>query len=255
MLGTEITQNAMFGSLITGPTGDFVSPYMFDSNNERGAINSMFIRNINFNQARGGTLTLGGVANGNGFGQILDGSGGTVVTMGSAGINVYGGNINIYDSAGGTVIDSLGLNSVSNFYNDRVTGGTFNTTSTVPANIPGGTLSSLVLTRDTNILIYVSINGRNFDADSALGVVVYDTYSSGTVTNLIANAKGNTDFYYDGDGHITTSFVYNQLATVVRNITFPAGTHTLNLQSYIRLGTAGTASLAGWELGIVKLGK
>jgi hypothetical protein len=235
----------------TALAGTITSGFAFNANNERGVINNMFIKdasitdakiaNLTFNKAVGGTLTLGGTANGNGYGQVLDSSGGTVITLTNTGINVYGGNINVYDSSGGTVIDSLGLNSTNNFYSDSVSGGVFDTTSTSMVNVTGGTLATLVFTRPTKCLVYISINGENQAASEDCRATVYDTYSSGTLNNFVANFNGQ----YDGTAY------FNQLVTIQRTFTLAAGTHNLNLQVK---ASGGTAHIAGWELGLLKLG-
>lgn len=238
------------------PSADVTSSLDYNSTNDRNNVTDYNFNSINANKITAGTITVGGnsgtVA---GLLRVLDSNGGTIVTADANGLTVNNGSITIKDTGGTTVIDYLGLNSQSNFYNDSVSGGTHDTSSTAPVAIPGGTLDTIVLTRPTNIFIYISLSGRNSAYDSAGGCVVYDTYTGGTITDFLAYYKGiqGTDFDF-GAGTVIDSFLYSQYVFNGRNILFPAGAHTLNIQNQVRSGSSGTAHLSGWELGIIKLG-
>ena len=233
-----------FGNVIDTPlnSGTITSAYEFDSTNDRGAVSAYHIRDFSFNSGQGGTLTLGGTSNVSGYFQIKNESGSVIVTGDNTGLTVNSGSITVKDTGGTTVIDYLGLNSGNNFYSDSATGGSFDTSSTSMVNVTGGTLSSLVLSRATKCFVYVAINGSNDKVDESCAATVYDTYSSGTLTNFVANFNGQ----YDGSSY------FNQLVFLGRIFEFVAGTHALNLQ--LKTSPGGTAHMAGWELGLLRLG-
>ena len=93
--------------------------YQWDTTADRGMIHTMQIRdasitnakisNFNFNQGTGGTLTLGGTANGNGVLRVLTSSDGTAVVANNNGLSGYGGSITILNTTDGTVLDKLGV--------------------------------------------------------------------------------------------------------------------------------------------------
>ena len=106
-----------------------VSGYRFDSQNERGAVTGMFIRDasisnakigtaaigtanigtLTFNEISGGTATFGGTTNGNGLVEVLNDAGGTVVQLNKSGLTVTNGSISLQNSSGSTSFDSSGL--------------------------------------------------------------------------------------------------------------------------------------------------
>lgn len=224
-----------------------VSGMNFDIQNDRNIIGATKLRDFSFNSGVGGTITLGGTANGNGVLLVRDASGGTIITANNNGITITGGSISISNASGSVVLDAFGLNSQSSFYSNSVSGGSFDTTSSSPVNVTGGTLNSLVLTRDTKCLIYMAMNGSNsgWVADTGAGdvrTVVYDSFLAGTISNFIANFTGAANAVAGA----------NQLAYVSRLFNLAAGTHILNLQIYKTV--SGTAHLAGWELGLIQLG-
>lgn len=84
-----------------------ISPYSFDGQNERGVINAMKIKNFSFNSGTGGTLTLGGTANGSGFMQLKNENGTLIFTADYNGHHYFG--------TAGTVeqirVDEIGLHA------------------------------------------------------------------------------------------------------------------------------------------------
>ena len=88
----------------------------------------------------------------------------------------------------------------------------------------------------------MTVNGMNYVVDNDCLATVNDSFLGGSIPNFTSNFAG----IYD------SSSFYNQLVCFTRILTMSAGTHTLNLQ--LRARSAGTAHLAGWELGLIKLG-
>lgn len=75
------------------PVSETVSPanaYFFNKIGGRNSITGTKIKNFNFSQGKGGTLTLGGTSNGNGLALILDGTGGTSLAINNTGIQLFG---------------------------------------------------------------------------------------------------------------------------------------------------------------------
>jgi hypothetical protein len=170
--------------------------YYFQNNNERNAINLTRIKNFSFSQGFGGTLILGGTANGNGVMLVKDSSGSTIITANNAGIEIDGGNILIKNSTGSTILDTTGIVSTANFANDEAFNGSsgLSTSSTSFQDIPGSTLTSLVLTRTTRVMFELMAYGYNNGAISSnlsdgVEVQIYDTSISSSVTNTIFSGK------------------------------------------------------------------
>jgi hypothetical protein len=210
--------------------------------------NVAFVGTITAGQIYGGTLTLGGTTNGNGV-LVVNGTAGTsTIKIDNTGVSLISGT---------AIIDSVGLNSTNNFYADVATGGSFTTSSTTPASITGGTLSSIVLTRSTRFFVYVAINGLNTSFGEGGGgrsvAVCYDSYGAGTLDNFYTNYTGIESVHFDGGGHADSVVIYNQRAFTGKQLELVAGTHTLNLQTYTGNGS-GTTSLIQWELGLIQLG-
>lgn len=133
------------------------------------AIDSANINNFSFNSGTGGTITLGGSANGNGLMQVLNSTGGTVVRANNEGIIVTGGSIIVINNSGGTILDSAGLVGTTSFtYAQGSAGTTAQTiTSTSFSNVTGGSVS-LILNRTTNVLVNYSLTGYHIDFDGAI---------------------------------------------------------------------------------------
>lgn len=219
-----------------------VSGIDFDVYNDRNIITSAKVKDFNFSSGFGGTLVLGGTTNGNGYAEIKNNAGSTIVTIDNNGITVTGGSISITNSSGTEVIDALGVNSVNNFYNDSASGGVFDSSTDSPVNITSGSLSSFVLPRATECYIYMTGNGQNYKVGENCYTYTYDSYLGGTITNFTCNFNGQ----YDGTAY------FNQLFYLGRIFLLAAGTHQLNMQIY---RSSGTAHLAGWELGLIQLGR
>lgn len=229
-----------------------ISAYQFNAGYERSVITTPFIQDLTvtnakiggfqFNKGTGGTLTLGGSANGNGQLLIKD-SGGTVKVQGdNAGLHIYGGSITIENKSSGTAVDSLGIVSITGFGNaQQITGGanqTFSSTAEVGVNNSQFTFTTA---RDTNLLFAFSANmyliepGTTSYAYSILRLNV-----DGSVTSSLVMHPGNDQ-----------KRTYSNQAIA----TLPSGTHTANLSGQLT-SVSGSASmyLADWSLLYIKLG-
>lgn len=108
-----------YNSPITSGGGS-VNAYEFDSKNERGAVTTSFIhdlavtnakiQSINFSKGTGGTLTLGGTANGNGVLNVVNEGATSLVMIDAGGIDVYGTAqvLDFKQSAAGTLWGQVG---------------------------------------------------------------------------------------------------------------------------------------------------
>jgi hypothetical protein len=185
------------------------------------AVTSAKINDFSFNQGTGGTLTLGGTANGNGVMQVLNSSGGTVVTVNNSGVSVTNGNISIQDSSGTTILDATGLVSTANFAADSVTAGTStNTTSTSYVDI-GSSSISFTLSRQSRVLVIYSVKLGN----SAAG-------SNGDNTIVCLNVDGSDDQgpTITGTGTPWSGGLILTTSAVSTIQTLAAGSHTLKLR-------------------------
>lgn len=247
-----------YGMPIDSPiTGSTVSEsaYQYASNSERNAVTNYNLQNFSFGKGSGGTITLGGTVNGNGYFQIKNASGSVIVTGDNTGLTVSSGSITVNSSNGTTVIDALGLNSANNFYSDFASGGAFNTTNTAFVNVTGGSLSSLVLARDTKCFIYMAslgYNGELSEDPPHFGhLATYDTYSGTQLQYFDIPFCGIEAVAFYGDGTYKQITYMGQSVFLGRQFTLAAGTHTLNLQMRT---TGGTSFISGFELGLIKLG-
>lgn len=155
-----------------------VSSYSFDAENERNTVTLSKIKNFSFSAGTGGTLQLGGTANGNGFMIIKNEAGSTIIEadsnghhyyndlgeeiirMNEEGIEVYGDAqiVKFYDTAGGDLVGSLGYD------------GTFFVLDTGPGktlfvnadnNIDMGAANNLLLKTYGSSLQSIEINNGN----------------------------------------------------------------------------------------------
>lgn len=203
--------------------------YSFDTDNERGVVNNVHLKDFSFNKATGGTITLGGVANGNGVMQILNASGGTVVTANNSGITINSGSITINDSSGSSVIDSMGIVNSSLITNSAVTktGGfdqIISGTAETPLN--DGTIS-FVLDRAATCLFMVDASVWE---QRASGTADYNAY--GKVQLFIDDVEYNRAVvgggYFEVNGGVRgngETTIQSCAVHYMKNIA-SAGTHT-----------------------------
>lgn len=162
-----------------------VGGYDFDTDNERGVIRSMQIRDasitnakigtaaigtanigtLSFNEISGGTATLGGTLNGDGVLSVRNAGGTEVVRADKDGIVVTANN-------GTTIIDGTGLVSTANFISNYVAQNSDQTTTSTSYTDLSGLSTTFTTTRTTNILIGATLAAYIENTDPGnIGVV------------------------------------------------------------------------------------
>jgi hypothetical protein len=205
------------------------------------AIGSANIRDFSFNQGQGGTITLGGTANGNGVLNVNDAGGTTKVVLDNTGITVNDGKMTLKDANGTTIMDSTGLISLANFSSGGTTAGNFDTTSTSYVDVTGASLT-IVLTNEARVLYMYSFIGSGQSpngGDDAIMVLNVD----GTVVGPILVNSG-----YEWSSGVT----FNSAAATHID-THAAGTFTAKLQGKSNAGN--NANINSPTLNYVVLGK
>lgn len=210
------------------------------------SITSAKIDNFSFNQGTGGTLTLGGTLNGNGLLVVKNSAGAAIVNVNNTGITVTGGSINVVNSAGSTIVDPIGLNSISNFQSGQIFDtSTYNTTSTNFTDL-GSTTQTIIITRATKFFFYMFVLGLNteyWNNGYYDEIELWDDILSTQLMNSFAQG-----IPYTG-GALTTQQVTMQWIG-----SLAAGTHSMKMR-YRTSNGSGTATItsAGW--GYVQLGQ
>ena len=194
-------------------------------------IKTMFpMGSINFDQASGGTLTVGGKEDAGGVISVLDSDASEKVLIDSSGITITGGKITIQDALGSTIIDSVGLVSDTSFTFDSVQGasGAQTESSTVWTDITGVTLD-FSLTRAAHILFLYQTSGfAAKDSDNTAGIavqvrLVLDAGSVGTIMEL----QGFRYMVNWGDAWATG---YGQSSMMHYSQEVATGDHTVKVQ-------------------------
>ena len=227
---------------------EITTGFGFDAQNERGVIPAAKIKNFSFNQGQGGTLTLGGVNDGNGVLFIKNDAGGTVVRADGTGIIIN-------SLSGTTVIDSTGLNCFNNFNSDFFEINNSGTAiGTAPTSL--GTINPFVLSRNTKILTYLGGVGAtfNFGFDTNPLEWSLDLVDINTSEILLTTYFSPNLFYtFDtGTGLVTNvGQMYTQSSRTFINY-LSAGTHTLKIQASVT--GAGTVVFGNLNAGYVLLG-
>lgn len=244
--------NQPIGAPVSSPRG--TAGYAWDTTADRGMIRSIQLGDFSFNKGSGGTISLGGAANGNGLMNVLNSSGGTVVTADNNGLTINNGSITIKNSSGSAVIDSMGLNSLNNFKGTAVAAFdlTYTTTSTTPVNITSASLG-FNLARDSYLLVYYfgDIDNSNFLNSNGSHRVILTLKDTEVGNNVFSLYSGGESWANSSGTAVTTGIRSNNIA-MVRIVQFSAGTHTLVEQ--IQCENGGTAELYGWEMGYLILG-
>lgn len=240
--------------------GGAVPYYEFASQFDRNAINLTKIRNFRFDQAVGGTLTLGGTANGNGVMQVLNSSGGTIVTADNQGITINGGSITINDVSGSTIIDGFGVNSINQFPSDGFSNNsTHTTTSASYVDVPGSSFTiTPSQTRNYLFNIFVAAlaaGGGWIENGYGVDLQLYDnTAGTAVITGLYATGQAATHVFFPGPGTISvTERMSSQDVTFSDILSVSGGTHTYTLQ--YRVNGGGTAEIDTFIISYVGLGK
>lgn len=213
--------------------------YTFDTNSDRGEIRSAHIRNLavttakiqdaaitsakidsfSFNSGTGGTITLGGAANGDGLMLVKDSGGTTKVTVDNTGIAITDGKLTFLNSSGGTAIDSAGIVSTNNFTFAQGTAGTAGQSITSSGatwtDITGGSVT-LTVTRATNVLLNYSVTAYHNDFD---GMGVVRIFDGTTVYGPNISVNGGWE------GAVPETFAMSFIQQ------FPAGSYVLRMQA------------------------
>lgn len=162
--------------------GGTLNSYDANSAFDAGIISAYNIKNFSFNAGTGGTLTLGGADNANGYLRIVDSGGTQRVLLNNEGVYIYNGSITIENGLGSKIIDGDGLTTY-NFKsdeNDDADSGTIGydtTTGTAYTDLPN-TLS-LQVNKDSKILLLAHTMVRNNDGP--------------TNTHFLINIQRSTD--------------------------------------------------------------
>ncbi len=225
----------------------FVNGLDFDSNYDRGVITGAKLGNFSFNAGTGGTISLGGTLNGDGYLEVKNASGSVIVVINNDGIAVTGGSVSIKNSAGTTILDSTGLVSSANFVSGQgstTAAGTLTSTSFV--EVPNGSVgASIALTRSSQVQINALVNCYHPDFD---GVVVGQVYEG---VNEIGPKLITHGFGPDSgaDSSLTTSMSFIQ--------TLSAGTRDIHLKvrqnnnpgtAYFNTGAGNVAALVSYVI-------
>jgi hypothetical protein len=166
----------------------------------------------------------------------------------------------IKDDSGNTIIDTSGLNSLSNFKQAQAFNGAagLSTTSTSFVDVAGSSLTSLVFPRTTNVLVYMMSYGLNGNAISSdlsdkLEVRLYDSFINDSLANTITCGSCATNVVPDGMGGLDiTQSVSEEMVYEMAVLQMAAGTHNLKLQ--YKASGGGTAYLVAWLAGYIVLG-
>lgn len=266
------------GSPIT--SRNFTTGYEFDSNNERGAVTGIFVKDasitnakigtaaigtanigtLTFNEISGGTATLGGTANGDGVAKVLNESGGTSVILDKDGVRVYNGAVTIENSTGDNSVDSLGIVSINNFAESVATaggGGTQNLTANgTLTDIAGGSLT-FASTRSRAVLINYYVQGNIYNGAGTASTADYvgraefeveidGTAISGGIQSVGGYHYADKTSFYAGALNTASSHYFTVLGS---------GTHTLKLRGSINyLGGTPAFNIFGYRLSYMLLG-
>lgn len=163
----------------------------------------------------------------------------------------------IKNGEGDILIDSTGLNSSNNFRADVLSSSTLQTTTSSSfVDVPGSTMTSFVLERDTLVTLNFSVFGYNSRYEDTAG---QDTDS--ITVQLVDSVDGIVDvLVFSGiplvllDGFLfpVTAAMQPQFNTSTTTALLSAGTHTLKLQ--FKRETVGTAKVDGFGISYSILG-
>jgi len=213
----------------------------------------------NFNQASGGTIALGGTANGDGVLTVSNEGGTEIVKLDKTGISVTDGSISIKDKDSTTFINSQGLVSSSNFIKDSdeivFSGGTA-ITGTAYQDLGNASLN-IQVPKDTNVLVYTHIDAYNSGAASYADFrLAYGWYNWGSSTYVWTSY---TNVGWVWGSYLGTSGYERETITAVDTEEFSyhdpgenAPTHQIKIQW--RCGNGGTAYCYRVKMGYVRLG-
>ena len=251
-LGFDANLQPLTGPKVNTPQ----SAYGFASDNAKGAVNSYNVKNLRWDKASGGTATLGGRDNGNGLLEVLDETGATIVQANKDGLTITDGNIIVQDGDGTTIIDSGGLVSAANFNLLGTTvQSTDTTTGTVYAPLPGGTLTTPSFARDTNVMLFFTIqnrlNNNNDDFNANIRFAFFIDDAEGAAVGIKRTAL--RDFAVGTGAQESTRETTNTMHELV---SMGTGTHdiVINWRTDQNSGSIGTATSTFRTLSAIILG-
>lgn len=199
------------------------------------SIASRNIKNLSFDKARGGTLTLGGENNGNGIMVVKDESDNNRVTVDKDGIVIK-------DSTNTTMLDATGLVSTVSFVNSGTTNSSLITTSTSFSDLSG---SDITFTLIRSAVVLITASTEIFLTESV------GNTGDGRVAIFVDSVEQTPGININsGNNASRTSSL-----TLVR--TLSAGSHTIKLRGKIVTVSAGTPQLTAnaAALSYISLGK
>lgn len=199
-------------------------------------VKSWNIQTINFDQAFGGTLTLGGNNNVDGTLKVLDASGVEKGTWDKDGITILDGTVTIKSTDGDNVIDSNGVVSVTQFLNGDVFDNNLQTTTSVSYVDVTGTTIAFTLEREANVFVeFDSVTQAN---SGAAGSIALNVNGVNFVNAFFPSINA-------GANSITVS------SALIG--TFDPGVQTLKMQ--FNSFTGGQVSVIGSSISYIILGK
>lgn len=236
-----------------------VDSYKFFAEHERSSVDQSRIRNFNFSQGYGGTITLGGTANGAGELRILDQNGNLIVLGDTSGLTIYDGNLLVKNDNNTTIIDTTGIVSEANFQKGNAFDGAagLSTTSSSYIDVTGSNAGTIITDRNIYVLFAFMGYGYNNGAitsngASQLELSIYDTGLSAGITDLFAPGLTTTHAYTVGPDLFIDQTVNSQMYARTTVLAVAAGTHSYKLR--YKAVNGGTAVLDAWELNFVALG-
>lgn len=207
--------------------------FSFDTENERGVVNNVHLKDFSFSKASGGTVNLGGASNGNGVLSIKNTLGSEIVRGDSSGLTINDGNLTVKDSSGTTIVDSTGLVSTANFGTAGKSGAP-NGSLTIDNNwhSVGSSSGTLVNTRSTNHIFTLIVKDQLDAIDGTLSAGVSMTYAlvatQGTTSITFGpSIQMQKDRYYDTG--ISVGFPVNCLPSTYSS----SDVQTLGLGSWV----------------------
>lgn len=234
----------------------YESGYDWNASNERGAITAAYIRSLSFNSAQGGTATLGGSGNGNGFLIVKDASGSTIVTINNAGIYVTGGNIQVYNASNQLTFDASGLVSSPNFINSNTSqsGGYGQiVTSSSYTDLTGSSMS-VVLARATYVLVLADFRFKinsaggtgNVSGEGFFNISIGGTPETNTEAAIASEYDATNKDHYGAFIHTSAS-----VHTIKQ---FPAGTTAITAVAKLTNTANAQIEMYNYKLSYVLLG-
>ena len=156
------------------PIPDSIDPLSYDQNYPPILGSDIQAGEMKFDRLQGGTLNLGGKDNINGVFSLTDNDGIEQIKIDNNGFIANGGNFSTNDKNNDPIIDSIGLNSVTNFKNGSKSNNNdihISTTALLPNNPKDvdDTTLSFTLVRPTNVVISFTVNLRWAVASGHIG--------------------------------------------------------------------------------------